>query len=60
MYNLLGKGPACCANDDIAQGDITVHKRRFELLGTQEDLSEAFSNRGDGVCGNVAALGAVG
>ena len=57
---MLSKGPERRANDDIAQGDITVYKRRIELLGTQENLSQAFSNRGDGVCGNVAALGGVG
>ena len=60
MCNLLGKGPARRANNDVAQGDITVRKRRIELLGTQENLSQAFSNRGDGVCGNVVALGGVG
>lgn len=37
-----------------------MHKRYIELLGTQEDLSQAFSDCGDGVCGNAAALGGVG
>lgn len=60
VCNLLGKGSARRSNNDVAQGDITVHKRCIELLGAQEDLSQAFSDCGDGVCGNAAALGAVG
>lgn len=60
MRNLLGKGPARRANDDIAQRDVAVRKRRIELLGAQENLSQAFSDGGDGVGGNVAAIGGVG
>ena len=60
MCNLLVKGPARRANNDVAQGDIAVRKRCIELLDAQEDLSQAFSDCGDGVCGNVATLGRVG
>ena len=60
VCNLLGKRSTCRANDDIAQRDVAVRKRRVELLCTQENFSQAFSNGGDGVRGNAAALGRVG